>query len=143
MTDNILRPFGSTPSPPKQPYVAYGLVKPSKSLVRLNIHREDDSVFFVEDANLFDVVSTDETICSLIYDKSIVQIKGRHLAPLVELLKHYEICFVECFNPHIHAEPAEHEPFIDRIQCRTALHDGNRFILPEIYHQSITLVCME
>lgn len=141
MSDDIFKPHTSPP-PRRQPYLAYGLVKDTKPALRIDIHRHDGSVFPIESASLYDVCSTSDEYCSLIYDRCTLEFRGYHLGALVELLKHYDIRFAECFDATKHLPPPLGYPMIDRIRWKHVLVTPTRFVRGSTYQSNIPLIRM-
>lgn len=111
-----------------RPYVAYGLSMPTKIEVCININRVGGAVFRIEDTFVSNFLVLDEECCSLIYNKCIIELRGRNLSALEELTRHYVVRFVDVFDPRFHIPPAEHEPLIEGIRWKTVLKTDQRLV---------------
>ncbi len=146
MSDNIFDLYSrkpAEPTPQKEPYVAYGLGKPAKALVDIAVQRDNQALVQIEKANLHDVISTHETLVGLVYDKCLIEFRGRHLTPLIELLLYYEIRFAERFDAARHREPSETYPLIDRIRWKPVFQANDQLVPAREVHTDIHLVVMK
>jgi hypothetical protein len=145
MTNSVFEQHGpKTPevSTKPHPYIAYGLSMPMKVDECVNIYRIGNPVFRIEDTKLADFLVGEDYV-TLIYNKCMIELRGRNLLALEELTRHYVINFVDTFDPRFHIPPAAHEPLIEGIRWKTVLKTEARLVPNGKYKSDAWQVRME
>jgi hypothetical protein len=87
----------------------------SRRAGRLRINFSDGSVTIFSYGYLLEVNSTSHQYLSLCFSTAVVNVKGRHLTKLLDLLLDDRIRELHPFRPDRHPEPEAGEPVITQI----------------------------
>lgn len=137
--------FGTRAPKPEiitQPYLAYGLAKPTKVKQRIEIFRYGGDVFVIEEAEHYETLVLDENVISLLFDTCTIELAGLNLLELVDLVQFYAVSFVEVFDPSAHYFPGDEAPLIARIRWKTVLRTETEFIPSPEFHEDAWQISM-
>jgi len=120
MSDSTLDQY--TPDPAnandeQETYKAYGVSSAKKrgGETRLRICYENGTISMPAYTYLVDVVCTSHQYISLIFSRFIVELQGRNLTVLLDLLQDEQLRYVQCYRADFFAEPSEDETVITSI----------------------------
>lgn len=102
----------------KEAYQAYGTsnAKKRNGETRLRICFEDGTISMPAYTYLVDVIYTSHQFISLIFSRFVIELQGRNLTVLLDLIQDEQLRYVQCFRADYYAMPAEDEPVILQIK---------------------------
>ncbi len=98
----------------KETYNAYGVssAKKRNGETRLRICFADGTVAMPSYAYLVDVIYTSHQFVSLIFTRFVIELRGRNLTALLDLIQDEQLRYVQCYRADFFAEPPPEEPVI-------------------------------
>ena len=105
------------PDDDKEIYKAYGTSTAAKKNgeSRLRICFADGTVAMPSYTYLVDVIYTSHQFISLIFSRFVIELRGRNLTALLDLIQDEQLRYVQCFRADVFVEPPADEPVISSI----------------------------